>query len=75
MVNRPEVTYRKNERTVLLLHLRSGSNFWLLSPNNRNTNGNANVFNVNTSGNLNNNNVSNSYGVRPALSPLKYDVG
>ena len=49
--------------------LRSGSNFWLLSPYNRNTNGNANEFNLNTNGNLNNNNVSNTNnGARPALS-------
>lgn len=48
--------------------LRSGSNFWLLSPNNRNTNGNANGFNLNAGGNLNNNNVTNANGVRPALS-------
>ncbi|MBQ3263675.1 hypothetical protein IJH06_00985 [Candidatus Saccharibacteria bacterium] len=48
--------------------LRSGSNFWLLSPYNRNSNGNANVFNLNSNGNLNNNNVNNTNGVRPALS-------
>ena len=40
-----EVSYRKNEFT---LPLRSGNNFWLLSPNNRNTNGNANGFNLNS---------------------------
>ena len=53
---------------VLFRFLRSGSNFWLLSPNNRNSNGNANVFNLNSDGYLNNNNVNNANGVRPALS-------
>ena len=50
--------------------MRSGSNFWLLSPNNRNSNGNANGFNLNSNGNLNNNNVNNTNGVRPALSRI-----
>ena len=40
-----EVPYRKNEFT---LPLRSGNNFWLLSPNNRNSNGNANELNLNS---------------------------
>ncbi len=60
------VTCRKNEIAPCV----SGSNFWLLSPNNRNSNGNANEFNLNSSGNLNNNNVNNSNGVRPALSQI-----
>ena len=40
-----EVSYRKNEFT---LPLRSGYYFWLLSPNHRNSNGNANGFNLNS---------------------------
>ncbi len=52
---------------IVVAFLRSGSNFWLLSPNNRNSNGNVNGFNVNSDGNLNNNNVSNTNGVRPAF--------
>jgi len=52
---------------IVVSFLRSGSNFWLLSPNNRNSNGNINGFNVNSNGNLNNNNVSNANGVRPAF--------
>ena len=63
----PEVTLHKNESPIAAV-LRSGSNFWLLSPNNRNSNGNANGINLNSNGNPNNNNVNNTNGVRPALS-------
>ncbi len=61
-----KVSCHKNEFTLLLL--RSGNNFCLLSPNNRNLDGNANEFNLNSNGNLSNNNVNNDNGVRPALS-------
>ena len=54
--------------------MRSGNNFWLLSPNNRNSSGNANEFNLNSNGNLNNN-VNNTNGVRPSISRTKAWAG
>ncbi len=48
--------------------LRSGSLFWLLSPYNRNSYGNAYGFRLYSNGNLSNNAVYNSGGVRPAIS-------
>ena len=48
--------------------LRSGSNFWLLSPYHRGSNGFAYEFYLASSGGLNLNYVSNSRGVRPAIS-------
>lgn len=55
--------------------MRSGNNFWLLSLNNRNSNGNANESNLNSNGNLNNNNVNNTNGVRPPISRTKTWAG
>ena len=49
-------------------YLRSGNYFWLLSPDYRASNGDAREFSLNSNGNLYNNYVSNSYGVRPAIS-------
>lgn len=48
--------------------LNSGSHFWLLSPNGRNSGGRAREFYLNSGGNLSNNYVNDSYGVRPAIS-------
>ena len=48
--------------------LRSGSDFWLLSPSYRFSSGNAYEFLLYSSGNLGSNSVSNTYGVRPAIS-------
>ena len=49
--------------------LRSGSNFWLLSPNNRNSGGPARGFLLGSSGALGNDRgVGSAYGVRPAIS-------
>ena len=49
-------------------YLRSGSYFWLLSPNYRNSNGYAVGFYLHSGGNLYYGNVYSSYGVRPAIS-------
>jgi len=49
-------------------YLRSGSNFWLLSPNYRSSNGYANGFILNSNGNLNFYGVNLAFGVRPAIS-------
>ena len=49
-------------------YLRSGSNFWLLSPYYRDSNGSAFGFSLTSSGNLNIDFVSNADGVRPAIS-------
>ena len=44
------------------------ANWWLRSPNNANSNGNANAWYVNDNGNVNNNNVNNTNpGVRPDI--------
>ena len=48
--------------------LRSGSNFWLLSPSTRSPDGYARGFYLNSDGNLYNVYVSNARGVRPAIS-------
>ena len=48
--------------------LRSGSNFWLLSPSDRFPNGLAIGFRLYSDGNLYNDFVEFSYGVRPAIS-------
>jgi len=48
--------------------LRSGSNFWLLSPNYRFSNGYAYGFNLLSYGILNYYGVNNALGVRPAIS-------
>ena len=49
-------------------YLRSGSNFWLLSPGTRHTDGNAVGFRVYSDGALYNGYVSNADGVRPVIS-------
>ena len=50
-------------------YLRSGSYFWLLSPNTRLSSGNANGFALSSNGLLNVNlGMNGSYGVRPAIS-------
>ena len=49
-------------------YLRSGSDFWLLSPVSRSLYGDAYGFYLNSSGVLSNWYVYNSYGVRPAIS-------
>ena len=51
-------------------YLRSGSNFWLLSPSYRSWNGNAYGFFLFSPGPLDYNFVNNTYGVRPAISLL-----
>ena len=51
-----------------LSYLRSGSNFWLLAPYHRYTNGNAVEFFLVTTGFVNYFIVSNSFGVRPVIS-------
>ena len=52
---------------VLLFQGVAGSTMWSFSPNNLNSNGNANVFNLNASGNFNNNWTTSSGGVAPAI--------
>ena len=49
-------------------YLRSGSVFWLLSPNYRASNGFANEFYLSSGGNLNGYSVNSTYGVRPVIS-------
>ena len=49
-------------------YLRSGSYFWLLSPNIRNPNGYAIVFYLSSSGDLGGDSVYSTFGVRPAIS-------
>ena len=51
-------------------YLRSGSLFWLLSPNTRVSNGYAYGFLLYSYGDLDSLGVSNTYGVRPAISLL-----
>ena len=48
--------------------LRSGSVFWLLSPCNRASNGNANEFRLGSVGGLSGYNVDSARGVRPVIS-------
>lgn len=48
--------------------LRSGSVFWLLSPNYRYSGGYATEFSLYSNGNLSNSNVNIAFGVRPAIS-------
>ena len=49
-------------------YLRSGSHFWLLSPNYRYSGGYAYGFYLHSNGNLFNGIVGNANGVRPAIS-------
>ena len=49
-------------------YLRSGSNFWLLSPYYRYSSGNAGGFFLGSVGSLDANYVSTAFGVRPAIS-------
>jgi|GEM_PF-2786276 len=49
-------------------YLRSGSYFWLLSPNYRYSDGSANGYTLYSKGYLENYRVGNTYGVRPAIS-------
>ena len=49
-------------------YLRSGSNFWLLSPGSRSSSGYANGFYLISIGDLYNNYVNYTFGVRPAIS-------
>ena len=46
----------------------------LLSPNNWNSSGNANVLDVNSNGDVNNNNVNNTGGVRPVVCIFRYII-
>ena len=48
--------------------LRSGSNFWLLSPYNRTASGLTGEFYLNTNGRLSSSSVYRAYGVRPVIS-------
>lgn len=49
-------------------YLRSGSNFWLLSPIYRSSSGDASGFRLSSSGGLSSSSVNSAYGVRPAIS-------
>lgn len=49
-------------------YLRSGSDFWLLSPSSRYSSGRAGGFILRSNGALNDNGVNNGRGVRPAIS-------
>ena len=48
--------------------MRSGFNFWLLSPYDRNASGVANGFRLDSNGSLDNYSVDGAYGVRPSIS-------
>ena len=49
-------------------YLRSGSFFWLLSPNSRGSGGSAGGFYLRSGGDLRGSYVGNAYGVRPSIS-------
>ena len=49
-------------------YLRSESSFWLLSPSTRSSGGTANGFNLNSNGVLSSTSVTNTIGMRPAIS-------
>ena len=55
-------------------YLRSGYNFWLLSPRYRNSNGNVYGNYVDAVGYINNNGISYHFGVRPTISLIHLAV-